>query len=842
MNKLFWSIRRILAISISVMLCVGVVPSNVYASDEFVAEEIQIEEPQPEEFKSEESQSETIQPQESQPEEIQEEVAPVEENQPNQPESALDEEPEFSEIEQSVPKATESDKESSTEWDEGCDKGAVPKDKGDGAGEGSDDSATSSTYTLSGSVTSNRAGGSSDNPSNGSENRYTFTFDAVEKQSEEDAGTTHSYSAYVYGNGVNPGVCTELANAYLKGLATAKGPGNSVINTSFTDADKLSDTDYFEGYDSDLCWAYSASNALWQTQWITKANLGIFGAASEYFKSEDDVADYAAYCFKDHGGDEKNIWNWMFTGYFDSPNNMRFGQDDNDAILSAYDSRDMYEKIAISEGTTAEQLASALGRINGNSAATLGIYYFGNGGHAMSLTGYIMEDGVPVAVIVTDPDNSVKNPDQGLVQEEIDNVYTVYPISQGNVNFTNGERKNLWYFMPDDAYDARIGDISILRDSSGIEPSSGYVSPYPTGTRAIKDSLDASIEYTIGNDASLAVPLDAEFLSYYDINYLEYAFIDENNSEAFTGRIESNKETWNNLKTAENISLIFGDAVDSLNNGRYKLQVYIDYLSFRGNYGWFALKKQYSDTLVNVWVNLLKTITESSGTNDPSHNGSNGSLSEGTNDLPINLPINEGKQDYNSFNDESGKGKVESYTNYDVMVGAILKEYGDLVQGFVKELVNEIDITKKDIESYKDDTLKVEIIDGKRAENTNNVTIKSVDSNVVESNVQYVMNDLIRAVVADPAAVTYFKNVGVDIDKVDIKNLNLILSTSIKLNKAGTVRFSGKNIKYKTGDKVFAMIKFNDGTTKYVKAKIEKDGSISFKLPQEVKEITIFSI
>lgn len=447
-------------------------------------------------------------------------------------------------------------------------------------------------------------------PADGAQNKFKFNF----KLNGGDGA--ESYSAFVYGNGVDEAVCRQLAAAYYNGLIETK-TNNKVIKDDFTDAEKHSDEhDYVEGYDSNLCWAYAASDALWQSGWVKKTNAGIFNVgdnASIYFQSEDDLASYAAYCLNDVGGAEDRYWKWFINGESLTERELICGPDEDDGLLNEYYTDDMLGMIQFDDVDTLKELLSGIESTESDPvAATVAIYFFTKGGHALSLTGFIRdEEGNPVAVIVTDPDNGVRDESQPDDPKSKSNVYGVYPIEfvegKGWVFKVDPENSGDFYF------NARIGDISVLDDSEGKEKVNE--SRIPEATRGISDEFDNDSEYDLDSGYGFDVPFNLDFLSFYDINKLKYRLFGEDDDLIEESAFEISKSEWKQMIadgiTALNLS--FRGALENLTDGKYKVEVEVDKECFEGNYGWFAKRYDngngYFDRLVNVWVNLFRPKT-----------------------------------------------------------------------------------------------------------------------------------------------------------------------------------------------------------------------------------------
>ena len=676
----------------------------------------------------------------------------------------------------------------------------------------------------------------------GTHNKFKFSFDFAEEKVD---GAAKPYTAYVYGRGVNQEICEQLMQAYANVLATGKD--NKVINSDknegFVDANKSTDSQsvnyYNKGYDSRLCFAYSAGNALYQTKWINKTNAGIFnvdGSAAAYFGTEDDIADYSAYCFNDHGGDEQDYWLWMFTGLYGgvgSGGRLRYGDDPDDALLSEYDDNDIYRQDDLDhkgKDFLGKVLADMLADPDLPAANTVGIYFLSpnGGGHAMSLTGYIAgPDGYPAALIVADPDDMVADPKQPKAPEKKDKAYNVFPI-QWN------EADERWELLQNpEEYDARIGDISTLVDSIGRNPDSSK-SIIPTATRAISDNYSDDGDYSFDYTHTFEIPLNLDFLSFYDITTLKYRLLNDLNEELYSGKVEHTKSEWKSLiqNNAVSVSIGFGDTLENAADGKYKIQVEIDKDCFNGNYGWFAKKynngQGYFDRLVDTWVKLV--------------NGMGGDVPQ---DVPASTPV---VDDYIFSEDISEVTSVESNSDKSAQeeqyIAAIENSMEEAVQesiveAFLNEIVAQLNVAYENLVLGLYDDVDVAVDGVNVADGT---VVLPISAQAVQENVKVVVSDLLMAKAQDENTLNMFKAYGIDLKKADVSKMNVVLSSSVKMTKAGKVVFSVKNRKFKSGDLVLAMIELNNGSVAYVKANVLPNGNLELVLPANVREITVIAL
>ena len=739
-------LKKAMVLAVSISMTIGAIPLNVYAEELVEPEEIIIEVySEPEQEIMEDSESVVIQE-----DDIQDEMPTIE--------------------------AVESGKEVA----------------GNNDGAGSDGVKSIPKYKEGSIVIDSRPS----NPSNGVKTEYEFSFKV------DDDAETNIYG-YVYGMGVNENVCELLAKSYFDAYINTSTQNKIIAsNQEFIDANKSSvNHQYDNQYDSSLCWAYSASNALVQTEWIKKANAGIFngddGTAAQYFASEDALASYAAYCLVNQGDNEGDFWNWIFKG--DSVN-LKFGTDTDDALLHEYYADGLYGVNPVNKSTFDGLLKDYM--IKMNAANTMDIYYPDGAGHAMSFNGFMCDkDRKPIAVIVTDPDDMVRLTDQPDDPALKSKAYSVYPIVYNGTN---------WIFMPNDTFDVHIGYMSTIIDSTGKEKVNASI--VPDATRAISASFDNDSEYSMDGRYTFDVPLNFDFLSFYDINKLKYRVLNESNEIIAEKSVEKSKSQWKSLfdSNAVSVSLIFDEALGNAENGKYKIQVEIDKDCFFGNYGWFAEKSNYFDKLVDVWVNLFRDKSIPSEPADDSSSTSEEPSAE-----------------------ENVAEAVDEVVNEVVDEAVYEAVYDSVMETFLNEILSQIDIDYIKLTSNEDK--KVEFDDA-------NATNASISEEAIKENVRTIVRDLLMLNTADVNAVKAFKAVGIDVSNIDVQKLDVVLSTAVNVTKPCVVRLSSKDKGNLSNKEVIAMIKMADGTYRYVKGTVLADGGIEVSLPQNAVEMTIVSL
>lgn len=640
--------------------------------------------------------------------------------------------------------------------------------------------------------------GEINSPQNGAEIGYNFTF---KEQGESDASKV--YSAYVYGYGVDQTTLTELAKAYFYGIQGANYEYASVKNINFVDAEKHSvDFNYNdsvihyynEELDSELCWAYAASDALYQAGWTKYFDAGIFnveGSASSYFQSEDDLVEYAAYCFNNAAGYEREFWNWIFTGNYDCPDDLRYGLDPNDQLLNAYYTNSIFEEIDFYENAEnkAKQKQCVYNTLNRlatcHDATTAGIYYDAGGGHAVSLTGFIKDStGEPVALIFADPDNGVCDTNEPNDPRLKSNIYTVYPIKYSTIYIKGGGWTEGYVFSSGfgDKDDTLLGELSVISNSSN--KTKVNASKIPVETRGISDSFDNSKEYYFNSDYTFYIPVNASFLSYYDINKIKYSLYDEEGTLIADTSVACSKDTLAQM-VSENVtelSLTFESALKDLSNGKYHVEATIDKECFYGNYGWFALKANggagYFDKLVDTWITLYRQATE---------------------------PDNDEKESESvNINIEPIQNKKNQLTETEI---AILNATSAAI---VQEIISQMD------GDYPTEQAK--------------------------AHVQETVTDILKALAKDEEAIAKFAAAGIDLSNKDIRNLKVVSSVNAGELKSGKLTLSMRKYGNLKLDSTFALIKLANGRTMYVKVKVGVNGDIEIDVPESAKEISVFSL
>ena len=179
----------------------------------------------------------------------------------------------------------------------------------------------------------------------------------------------------------------------------------------------------FNGNDDDLCWAFSASNAIkyWQD---AKGASGVqipagtpVGSPTQSYSS--DIAQTFVDNWTNGGGEECNAFEWWFSGNIPMPGDTG-GIDDDDSVLkpgatggsywlgTPYASGEIAVEIEIPQNASAYvELGESIDEaIRAGYALACGIY--GGGGHSVTLWGYEVDDETDMlsGLWICDPDNS----------------------------------------------------------------------------------------------------------------------------------------------------------------------------------------------------------------------------------------------------------------------------------------------------------------------------------------------------------------------------------------------------------------------------------------------------
>ncbi len=250
-----------------------------------------------------------------------------------------------------------------------------------------------------------------------------------------------------------------------------------IHDSAFVDAEKFDLESPL--YDSNLCWAASASNVLWLTGWAQNYSDPF---KSRNFGSEDDVFDFFRSGFINKGGETEKGFDWFFDGLFfisgagshTFPVNQKApepGVDKDFVVSQVYEVYDLKDDPSAVSNLLDLDKESENARGFGLSIGGCSDDYIGMACHAVTAGGIIYdpEETDPAsrykAMLIIDSDNDANaefelDPTQSPDTEEIlgcksarPNSYTLY-----NLNYkTLGDGHNVWELLnysddPDEPY------------------------------------------------------------------------------------------------------------------------------------------------------------------------------------------------------------------------------------------------------------------------------------------------------------------------------------------------------------------------------------------------------
>lgn len=240
-------------------------------------------------------------------------------------------------------------------------------------------------------------------------------------------------------------------------------------NINFIDSEKWS-TDMYVEYDSQLCWAAAASNAIWESGW---ANEVINPLTNRKFASSDEIFTYFATYFEDKEGNEFYGIQWFMDAIY-LPNSMEdwshlTQEDEKYARVNGYGTGEVqpglleeycvdslldYVLLSNDNQVNIQKLPSLLQ----NSSVGMTVRFideFGeySGGHAITVMGVIVDEtkeGIDqyVALLIADSDNNPADRDifplnieqATEVKSQQPNIYTMYYLDQ----FTDDRGNQFW--------------------------------------------------------------------------------------------------------------------------------------------------------------------------------------------------------------------------------------------------------------------------------------------------------------------------------------------------------------------------------------------------------------
>ena len=602
-----------------------------------------------------------------------------------------------------------------------------------------------------------------------------------------------------------------------------------------------------------------------------------------YFQTSDDIADYARYCWGDEGNYTADFYGWLFSGKStyendELVNRTRFGYDANDALLSGYEMGYSYDyKDDIAKRVEDYNLKGNVLDMTGNPYLDDGSYFnyysiinkelisdevlkklnyssywnwynaetdesfyglqmgdltieWGEGdsagAHAITYNGYVTDEaGNVVAVIITDPDDSV-NEEPNLGRDK-SNQYFLQVIDYRDNKYYIGDLGE-----ETDTYISGINYVPlVLSESSHTRPVYDITKQvkYPEVTSAIRESNIVKSEYNTNEDIEVALNFD--FLEFYDIDKLKFTIKDSEGNDIRSEYLEYSKEYWRNCIDSGLESLKIGlGSIEGEAGTSYSAQLSIDSTCFNGNYGWFAERAKYSsDLLTDV---LIKIVTEDTGAGDgDGGDGSSDDLNGGSD--------NDSDGDNDSGSD-AGDGSDSGADN--------------------KPVIQVIPSDKDDDEGNSSDSNE-----SGSAGNTNNiVTTPDADklvffypvtggetSDVVLSvpkdeekkyTARDVSHDMFNALAGDEYLVKVFSSAGVDVSHVSLSSLDIAYSTKILSGNVGTMVVNPAKVSFRLGDNLFAAIRLSNGRVVYVKVIVLPNGNLVIQVPDNATEVSIFKV
>ena len=251
-----------------------------------------------------------------------------------------------------------------------------------------------------------------------------------------------------------------------------------VNDQSLIDPEKYSTYDFGEledGYDSLLCWAAGASNALWRSGY---GQIAVNPLTDNYFQNEDDLFNYFRYCFSDKEGLPDGAMDYFFKGTYPYQDRVDFSHLRDDApkggLLKgeAAHAAGMYFD---EDDPKVDIIAGANNLTDCSAAVSLRKYSNGkiSGGHIVGLAGIVVDETATdfylkykgLIIADSDDDTPIKSTEKptdtdwdvrAMKAAEAKNVYAFYPITKLEVD-------GVVYWLLND-YSETEG-VSIIMDS-----------------------------------------------------------------------------------------------------------------------------------------------------------------------------------------------------------------------------------------------------------------------------------------------------------------------------------------------------------------------------------------
>ena len=246
------------------------------------------------------------------------------------------------------------------------------------------------------------------------------------------------------------------------------GPDNTVAD-DIVDAEKYGE----EGYDSNLCWAASAADVLWQAGYPQNA---INPLTNEVFQSEDEVFDYFRACFTDEGSNQVGALSYFIDGYYPYDGMEGFSQLKVDApqggLVPEINSDDVTVYLSDSGDLSTNIFAdyeTLLAEYGG--AASLGVSFWDQSeekylnGHAITLVSLEKDEvGNYVGIWFVDSDNDKLVEWEELSDEEKAQIAATAPNSCQYYTLSAKDIDNGLYWVIDDysGYETVINSLVYL--------------------------------------------------------------------------------------------------------------------------------------------------------------------------------------------------------------------------------------------------------------------------------------------------------------------------------------------------------------------------------------------
>lgn len=225
--------------------------------------------------------------------------------------------------------------------------------------------------------------------------------------------------------------------------------GKTEIDPENIDAEKYSNKDADEGYDTLLCWAATAANMLWTTEYAQHA---INPFTNESFQNEDEVFDYFRKCFQDNNGSPDGAITYFTEGTYEFTGDKDFSQIREDSPGGALLPNSLGPDSLKVEEAKDESILALIGDMVDKAAGALLKWWtgvkFDDGAHWLTVQSLEWSDESYTGIWLADSDSDPAT-DAGLVgntpedkaalAKDRPNVYTYFPLSLETID---GEK--LW--------------------------------------------------------------------------------------------------------------------------------------------------------------------------------------------------------------------------------------------------------------------------------------------------------------------------------------------------------------------------------------------------------------